>query len=103
MQAASLSDVLDVHATMTLFSPSFALPCDVEGRLMQLDPSAPDFAERLSALIGVREVEAGRVRTYPVATRDAAASNMPLGKPASQASDFLPMMVWRVHGSVGYT
>jgi len=102
MQAASLSDVLDVHATMTMFSPSFALPCDVEGRLMQLDPSAPDFAERLGALIGVREVDAGRVRTYAEAIREAAASNMPLGKPALQADDFLPEKDWRVVASVGY-
>jgi hypothetical protein len=102
MQAASLSDVLDVHATMTMFSPSFALPCDVEARLMQLDPSAPDFAQRLGALIGGREVEAGRVRMYAEAIREAAASNMPLGKQVLQADDFLPEKDWRVLASVGY-
>jgi len=102
MQAASLSDVLDVHATMTMFSPSFALPCDVEARLMQLDPSAPDFAQRLRALIGGREVEAGRVRMYAEAIREAAASNMPLGKQVLQADDFLPEKDWRVLASVGY-
>jgi len=102
MQAASLSDVLDVHATMTMFSPSFALPCDVEARLMQLDRSAPDFAQRLRALIGGREVEAGRVRMYAEAIREAAASNMPLGKQVLQADDFLPEKDWRVLASVGY-
>mgnify|MGYP001571757942 CR=1 FL=1 len=102
MQAASLSDVLDVHATMTMFSPSFDLPCDVEARLMQLDPSAPDFAQRLGALIGGREVEVGRVRTYAEAIRQAAASNMPLGKQVLQADDFLPEKNWRVLASVGY-
>jgi hypothetical protein len=102
MQAASLSDVLDVHATMTMFSPSFALPCDVEGRLMQLDPSAPDFAQRLGALIGGREIEAGKARTYAEAIREAAASNMPLGKQALQADDFLPEKDWHVVASVGY-
>src|SRR5262249_39914329 len=39
VQAASLADVLDVHSTMSLFSPTFELPVDVEGRLMQLDPT----------------------------------------------------------------
>jgi hypothetical protein len=102
MQAASLSDVLDVHATMTMFSPSFALPCDVEARLMQLDPSALDFAQRLGALIGGREVEAGRVRMYAEAIREAAASNMPLGKQVLQADDFVPEKDWRVLASVGY-
>jgi len=52
MQAASLSDVLDVHSTMSLFSPSFELPVDVEGRVMQFDPTTHDFAERVTALIG---------------------------------------------------
>src|SRR5215468_7893553 len=89
MQAASLSDVLDVHATMSMFSPTFDLPCSVEARLMQLDPSAPEFGRRLGALIGGREVEAGRVRTYAEAIREAASSNMPLGKPVLRADDFL--------------
>jgi hypothetical protein len=102
VQAASLSDVLDVRTTMAMFSPSFELPCDAEARLMQLDPSAPDFARRLAALIGGRDVEAGKVRTYAEAIRDAAASNMPLGKPVLQADDFLPEKGWQVLACVGY-
>jgi hypothetical protein len=102
MQAASLSDVLDVRSTMALFSPSFELPVDVEGRLMQLDPAAPDFARRLAAVIGGQDVEAGKVRTYAAAIQEAAASNMPLGKPVLQADDFLPDKDWHVVASVGY-
>jgi hypothetical protein len=102
MQAASLSDVLDVHSTMSLFSPTFELPVDVEGRLMQLDPASPDFAGRLAALIGGKDVDAGKVRTYAEAIRDAAASNMPLGKPVLLADDFLPDKDWHVVASVGY-
>jgi hypothetical protein len=102
MQAASLSDVLDVHSTMSLFSPTFELPVDVEGRLMQLDASAPDFAARLAQLLGVPEVEVGKVRTYREAIDEAAASNMPLGKPVLHADDFLPEKDWHVLASVGY-
>jgi hypothetical protein len=102
MQAASLSDVLDVRSTMSLFSPTFELPVDVESRLMQLDPSAPDFPARLAALTGGRQLEAGSVRTYAEAIRDAGASNMPLGKPVLQADDFLPDKDWHVLASVGY-
>src|SRR5499425_3950038 len=72
MQAASLSDVLDVRSTMSLFSPTFELPADVESRLMQLDPSATDFAQRLQALIGGKEVEAGKVKSYVEAIHEAA-------------------------------
>jgi hypothetical protein len=104
VQAASLSDVLDVHSTMMLFSPTFKLPVDVEGRLMQLDASAPaaDFARRLATVIGGHDVDAGRVRTYMDAIRDAVASNMPLGKPVLQADDFLPEKNWHVLACVGY-
>jgi hypothetical protein len=102
MQAASLSDVLDVHSTMSLFSPTFELPVDVEGRLMQLAPSAPDFAQRLAALIGVQDIDTGKVRTYAEAIGEAAASNMPLGKPVLQADDFLPEKDWHVLASIGY-
>jgi hypothetical protein len=102
VQAASLSDVLDVHATMAMFSPTFDLPVDVEARLMQLDPSSREFAARLSALIGGGEVEAGRVRTYAEAITEAAASNMPLGKHVLQADDFLPEKDWHVLACVGY-
>ena len=102
VQAASLSDVLDVRATMAMFSPSFELPCDVEARLMQLDPSAPDFARWLGTLVGVREIEAGKVRTYAKAIREAAVSNMPLGKPVLKADDFLSEKDWRVLACIGY-
>jgi hypothetical protein len=102
MQAASLADVLDVQSTMALFSPSFERPVDVEGRLMQLDPSARDFAGRLGALLGIREMPAGQVRTYAEAIDEAAAANMPLGKPVLRADDFMPEKDWSVLACVGY-
>src|SRR5204863_482297 len=102
MQAASLGDVLDVQSTMSLFSPTFELPVDVEARLMQLDPAAKDFAERLGTLIGGTPLEVGRVRAYAEAIRDAGASNMPLGKPVLRADDFLPEKNWSVLACMGY-
>ena len=102
MQAASLSEVLDVDATMAVFSPSFELPCDAEGRLMQLDPDAPEFARRIGELSGGREVEAGKVLAYAEAIREARSSNMPLGRRVLRADDFLPEKDWRVLASIGY-
>jgi hypothetical protein len=102
MQAASLSEVLDVDSTMAVFSPTFELPCDAEGRLMQLDPAAPDFAQRLGQLFGSREVDAGKVQNYAGAIREAEVSNMPLRKRVLRADDFLPEKNWSVLASVGY-
>ncbi len=102
MQAASLSEVLDVDATMAMFSPGFDLPCMEEAKAMQLDPAAPDFAQRLAALFGVKELEASKVQDYADAIREAAQSRMPLGKPVLRADDFLPEKGWGVLASIGY-
>jgi hypothetical protein len=102
MQAASLCDVLDVDSTMTVFSPSFALPCDAEGRLMRLDPAAPDFGRRIAELFGARQVQAGQVQAYAEAIREAGASNMPLDKRVLRPDDFLPEKKWQVLACVGY-
>jgi len=102
MQAASLSEVLDVDATMAMFSPGFDLPCMEEAKAMQLDPAAPEFAQRLAALFGVKELEASKVQDYADAIREAAQSRMPLGKPVLRADDFLPEKGWGVLASIGY-
>ncbi len=102
MQAASLSEVLDVDSTMAIFSPGFELPCETEGRIMRLDPAAPDFARRMGELLGGREADAGKVATYVEAIREAGSSNMPLGKRVLRADDFLPEKNWSVLASIGY-
>jgi hypothetical protein len=101
MQAASLSEVLDVDASMAAFSPSFEQPCDVEARIMTLDPAAPDFARRVSEVIG-HEVEAAKVAGYAEAIRDAAESNMPRTRRVLRAGDLLPEKSWSVIASIGY-
>jgi hypothetical protein len=102
VQAASLSEVLDVESSMAMFTPSFELPCDAEARLMQLDPGSPDFARRVGELFGGREVEAGKVRTYAEAIGEARASNMPMARHVLRADDFLPEKNWSVLASIGY-
>jgi len=102
MQAASLSEVLDVDATMAVFSPTFDLPCAEEGKIMRLDPDAPDFAARVAEIHGGRALDAGRVSALAEAIRDAEDSNMPLSRRVLRADDFLPEKSWRVLASVGY-
>jgi len=101
MQAASLCEVLDVDASMEVFSSIFELPCAQEGELMRLDRHAPDFAERVGALFG-HPVEPSKVRTYAEALADAEQSNVPLRKRVLRADDFLPEKEWSVLASIGY-
>ncbi len=102
MQAASLSEVLEVDSTMTVFSSVFENPCDVEGRLMRLDPNSPDFEARVREILGGRDVDAGRVATYAASIRETRASNVPLDRRVLRADDLLPDKDWRVLASIGY-
>jgi hypothetical protein len=101
MQAASLSEVLDVDATMSVFSPTFDLPCDREALLMELDPSAPDFAERVAAITG-KPSTGNDVAAYAEAIRDAESCNVPLRRHVLRADDLLPKKDWGVLASIGY-
>jgi hypothetical protein len=102
VQAASLSEVLDVDATMTVFSPTFDLSCEKESRLMKLDPAAPDFAAAVREIIGMEEGNDESVKSYAAAIEDARASNVPLGGRAVHTDDFLPAKAWSVLASIGY-
>ncbi|HEY0787718.1 MAG TPA: hypothetical protein VGE86_03680, partial [Thermoanaerobaculia bacterium] len=93
---------LDVDSTMAVFSSTFDLPTDIEGKIMQLDPSSSDFAARVGALLGGDEVDAGRISTYAEAIREAEVSNIPMGRRVLRADDFLPVKDWSVLASIGY-
>jgi hypothetical protein len=101
MQAASLSEVLDVDSTMAALSPSFELPCMDEAKAMLLDPDAPSFPEKLGALFG-KPPEPAKVQEYAEAIRDARATNLPLGGRVIRADDLMPNKEWGVLASVGY-
>lgn len=102
VQAASLEEVLDVHATMELFSPTFHLPCREEGEIMRLDPAEADFAAKVREILGGREVSVGDIESYAEAIREAESANMPRGKRIFRADDFLPQKAWNVLASIGY-
>jgi hypothetical protein len=101
MQAASLSEVLDVDATMAVLSSTFRLPHDEEYRLMKLSPDAADFAERMAAILG-RSPTAAELEDIGEAIRDASGSNVAIGKRVLRADDFVPEKRWRVLSSTGY-
>ena len=102
MQAASLDEVLEVESSMAVFSPIFDLPCDQEARIMQLDPSAADFAGRIRAIVGARGTTPEEIEAYAEAIRDARACNVPMGKPVLRADEFLPEKSWGVLAAIGY-
>jgi hypothetical protein len=102
MQAASLSEVLQVESTMQIFSPAFDLPCDVEGKIMRLDPDAPDFVARVKEAAPGRQFDAEKVASFAEAIREAEACNIPIKGNVLMADDFLPEKNWGVLACVGY-
>jgi len=102
MQAASLSEVLPVESTMQIFSPDFDLPCDVEGRIMRLDPDAPDFVARVKEAAPGRTFDAAKVASFADAIRDAEVCNIPIRGNVLTADNFLPEKNWGVLACVGY-
>jgi len=101
MQAASLSEALDVDVSMGLFSPTFKLPIDDEYRLMKLRPDAPGFREQLSALVGADNAD-GWAETVTAAIEETKKANLPARKRILRAGDFFPEKHWRVLASSGY-
>jgi hypothetical protein len=102
VQAASLSEALDLDVSMALFSPKFERPMEDEHRLMRLDPDAPTFEEDLGRLLGEPAPGRDRVEYYKACLRERIEANLPAGKRVVRVDDFFPEKNWRVLAATGY-
>ncbi len=102
LQAASLSQVLEVEVSMAPLSPKFELPLAQEYQLMRLDPHAADFRTKLSSLYGGKPVEDALAKTYANAIDEAKSSLIPLEERVLYADDFFDQRGWRVLSCTGY-
>ena len=98
MQAASLSEALEVDSTMTVLSPTFNLPHDEEYALMRSAPDAADFGQRVKN----RPDADALLAHYRDSVRIAELSNIPMRQRSLRAQDFLPEKQWNVLASLGY-
>jgi hypothetical protein len=102
LQAASLSEALDVDVSMAPYSPKFERSMEDEYRLMRLDPDSPTFAADLSQLLGEAEAGPDRIEYYRSCLRERAEANLPTGRRVIRADDFFPEKHWRVLAATGY-
>ncbi len=93
VQAATLAPILDLHASLVIYSSRFKLPYDVERHIMHLDPDDEAFRERLEALFG-KTMEEDEVESYRENVREAIEANIPLHKRTLTADDFFPRKRW---------
>ena len=102
VQAASLSEALDLDVSMALFSPKFERPMEDEHRLMRLDPDSPSFEADLGRFLGEHPPAPDRVEYYRACIREKVAANLPAGKRVVRVDDFFPEKNWRVLAATGY-
>ncbi len=101
MQAASLAPMLDLDASLAVFTSKFDLPHDCELHIMHLDPDAPDFADRLADRLGHPVDDAGQT-AYRELILEARDAGVPLERPVIAADDFFPEKRWEVAAFSGY-
>ena len=101
MQAASLAPMLNLDASLAIFTSRFNLDYRQEQRVMELDPEAGDFAKRLEAIMG-GSVDDAKVEDYKRMIREARDAGLPLEKGVIGVDDFFPEKDWRVLALSGY-
>ena len=101
LQAASLCPLLDVHASLNVFTSKFDLPWEREAVVMGLDDTAEDFASRLSVAIG-QIPDPAAVEEYRRVIREGREAGIDLDKPTLVADDFFPEKHWDVLAALGY-
>lgn len=102
MQAASLSEVLDVDSSMAVLSPTFRHDYQREYALMQLTPDTADFEAQVRAILPDGAVDGALLGELTDAIHDARQAHIPLGRRVLRADDFLPEKDWSVLASTGY-
>lgn len=101
IQASSLCPILELDASLAIFSSKFELNYEKESLIMHLDPDAPDFSKKLSAIFE-QEVDEETVQRYRDDIKLADNAGIPLDKRIISIDDFLPEKKWRVMAISGY-
>lgn len=101
MQAASLAPMLGLKAFLAIFTSTFKLPYNKEMFVMELDPEAPGFADRLKALMGDGFNEE-KVELYKNMIREGIEAGIPVKRASLAADDFFPEKYWDVLAISGY-
>ena len=102
IQAASLSEILDIDVSMAVLSSKFALTYEQDAACMKLDPEADDFALRLKNEIVKSDIDDDFVKTYKESIRLARDAGIPLKKRTITAEDLISEKKWRALATTGY-
>ncbi len=101
MQAASLDPVLRLQTSMCVFTSRFEVSWEREARIMGLEPTAANFADRLGEVLG-RAPDAADLELYRRVIDTAREAAIPLGRRTITADDLFPNKRWRVLALASY-
>ena len=102
IQAASLSNILDLDVSLVVLSSKFALQYDKDAAIMKLDPDSTDFADKLRDEIFGEELDETLINTLReniILARDA---GIPLKKRTITADDLIAEKKWQALAVSGY-
>jgi hypothetical protein len=101
IQAASLCPILQLDASLAIFTSKFTLSYERESQIMHLDPDAPDFSKKLSEIFE-KELDDETVHRCRDDIKLAHDAGIPLDKRIISIDDFLPEKKWLIMAISGY-
>ena len=101
IQAASLYPILDLDASMAIFSSKYELSYEREALIMRLDPDSPEFAKELSEIFE-KDLDEEKIEYYRENILLAQDAGIPLDNRVVFADDFLPEKKWQIMAISGY-
>lgn len=101
IQAASLSPMHELDASLVVFTSQFKLPYQFEQNIMGLKSESSDFAQQLAQATGTTLSDA-QVQQYREMIRDARDAGMPLQQRVVRIDDFFPEKHWNVAAFAGF-
>ncbi len=101
VQAATLAPMLDLDASLAIFTSRFKLDWQRELKVMHLDPHADDFGAQLEAVAG-EPVPADMLQIYRNMILEAADADLNLKPAVINAGDFFPEKRWDALAVLGY-
>ena len=101
VQAASLAPMLDLKASLAVFTSRFKLSWEREQKVMHLDSDDSELGKRLEEL-GGEPIDVCKLADYQRVIREAHEANLPLYRPFIEADDFFPEKRWNVLAVSGY-
>jgi len=101
LQASSLCPILDIDASLAVFTSKFKLSYEREAHIMHLDPDKETFSEELSGIFG-SPLDDDMIELFREDIRIAANAGIHLDKATISVDDFLPEKQWDVMAVSGY-